>query len=46
MNLWCKVGLHRWSHPGGECVQCGYPDVIWDTSERAQKRLAEWKETR
>lgn len=43
-RFWCWLGLHRWLGPGLECESCGYPDVLFDTPERAERRLAAWRD--
>jgi hypothetical protein len=29
-NVWCWLGLHKWDMPGGNCVDCGKHDDLFD----------------
>lgn len=29
MNVWCRLGLHRWEAPGYPCETCGMHDRLW-----------------
>ena len=29
-RIWCWLGLHRWSDPGGYCECCGKKDRFFD----------------
>lgn len=28
-RMCCRLRLHRWSFPGGRCIDCGAKDHLW-----------------
>jgi hypothetical protein len=35
-NLWCWMGLHKWPYPGGDCMDCGKHDDLFDDEGRVR----------